>query len=215
MDECCKIQYDREFDEQYAKKDLIRYRAHGLKKNSQPLFKLIEAVDLAGMSLLDIGGGIGSLSFELLKNGISKSTIIDISEAHIHICRQESCRLGLQDRIQCMQGDFLDEVGSLPSADLVVLDKVICCYAAYELLVKDSICKSKRWYAFSIPRDIWWVHLGQWLEKLWLQIKGRHFPTFIHPVFEIERIITTSGFHKIAQSNYKEWTMMLYERKAS
>jgi magnesium-protoporphyrin O-methyltransferase len=212
MDACCKILYENEFDKRYAQKELERYHQHGLKNNSKPLFKLIERLNLQGKSLIDIGGGIGSLSFELIKKGIVKSTLVDISEAHIITCEQESIRMGIQHRIHCLQGDFLEKMIEIPAADLVVLDKVICCYAQYEHLIRNSVNKSKKWYAFSLPKDVWWVHVSQGLEKLWNRLKGKSFPTFIHPVKDIVGIMASSGFQKIAQSDYKEWTMMVFEK---
>ena len=46
---------------------------------------------------------------------------------------------------------------SIDQADLVVLDKVICCYPDFHTQIGSAATKAEKWIAYSLPVDIWWV----------------------------------------------------------
>lgn len=212
MVDCCADPYDNTFDSVRAERELKTYRASGPKKSSQLLIDLLIEQELASMSLLDIGGGVGVVVFELFKAGIERAVQVDLSQAYIQQARSEAGRQNLTDRIQYVCGDFLDRGPGLESADIVTLDKVICCYEAYEPLIEQSIRKAKRWYGFIVPRETWWVRLfhgiGEWKKRL----LGNRFRTFIHPISEIEDSIYAAGFTRVAVRTRREWYIGLYER---
>jgi len=78
------------FDRKTARKELRRYIKKGPKKSTRLLLDQIRKSDVTGKTLLDIGGGVGSLTFELMKAGISQSVHVDASEAYLETAKIEA-----------------------------------------------------------------------------------------------------------------------------
>ncbi len=211
---CCNYRdYDIMFDKKLAQKELQGYLQSGLKKNSQPFYELLEDLPLKGQSLLDIGGGIGALTFELFKKGIATATHIDISIASVETFRSEVKRQSLEDKIASLHGDFLEVEAQIPKADLVILDKVICCYQDFEQLVGSSLLKARRWYVYSIPRERWLSKVYFFLfESIGEWISGKYLPFYFHSNEVIEKIITTAGFRKIAERHTGNWRIVVFQK---
>ena len=213
MQDCCQIQYDRTFDAKYAQDSRDIMRSGDLKKGTQPLLEGLRYLDLAERSVLEIGGGVGALIFKLFEAGTSYATNVDISRACCEAFNSEARRRGFSAMTEAVQGDFVGLHANIESADLVVLDKVICCYRNFQDLVKLSCSKANKWYAFSMPRDVWWVHLADFVDNRWRTLKGRRFPTFVHPVAEVFNILDSNGFRQIHESRQREWLIAIFERQ--
>lgn len=201
------------FDEEKAREDLDSYLNTGIKNNSRPLFNVIQDLDVNDVSLLDIGGGIGAVVFELFEKGITQAIYFDISSPYEKVFQSEVAKRKLNDRIKSYVGDFTDFAHFIAPADLTTLDKVICCYPEYRPLVEQAVSKTNKWIAFSLPRDTWWVRVGAKIDYHWNRLKsGKAFPTYIHPIEKIETIIKSAGFEKKRQIYQREWTALLFKR---
>ena len=212
MSSCCSAVYQNKFDAQRAQKELIEYHEMGPKKTSQPLVAAVQQLPLDNCSVLDIGGGIGVQSFAALERGAAFSTHIDISQAYCQTFLNEAERQGLQDKVSSQQGDFLEVAPQLDPADLVVLDKVICCYKDYEMLVKQSVAKAGKWYAFTLPRDVWWVRWVHGTEQFFKRRKPNYFPSFVHPTTDVEQMVREAGFVKKSETTQREWQTFVFEK---
>ena len=63
---------------------------------------------LAGGTLLDVGAGVGSLTFELLARGIDRLVIVEASAGYAAVASDEAARRYYTRRIDFVRGDFLD-----------------------------------------------------------------------------------------------------------
>ena len=144
---------ERFFDQKEADKDLAAYRKKGPAATTQMLVDAITAQGVDGGSLLDIGGGVGAIQNELLGAGIKSAVSVDASTAYARVAEQEAERQGHADRISRHHGDFVDAAPNLDDADVVTLDRVICCYHDVQNLVGLSSQKAKRVYALVFPRE--------------------------------------------------------------
>ena len=117
-----------------------------------------------------------------------------------------------ENQIQVEMGDFTELHKGLPKADIVTLDKVICCYHDYKPLVELSLQKCKRLYAYTIPRNVWWVKAIHGVEVMIKSFKKNSLRTIIHPASDIEQKVISAGFKKIYQKFNREWLTVLYER---
>ena len=134
---CCDHCTDADsfFSRRAARKELKSYQRHGPDGITRELLDLVREQQPHG-TLLDIGGGVGALQHELLEAGMSNATHVDASRAYLHASRVEAARRGHDGRVEYTYGDFVDLAPSLSSADLVTLDRVVCCYPHMPALVR-------------------------------------------------------------------------------
>jgi ubiquinone/menaquinone biosynthesis C-methylase UbiE len=120
--DCCQCQgIETKFDRKYVARKLERYRQSGPKQTTRQLIQALQARGVGGMTLLDIGGGIGDIQHALLRSGVSSATANEASTAYLEACRQEAERLGHAHRIRYIPGNFVEVAEDLPPADGDVL----------------------------------------------------------------------------------------------
>ena len=85
---------DRFFNQRIAAADLRDYRRHGPSGTTKRLLDALQAGGVAGLTLLDIGGGIGVIQHELRAAGVSAITGVDASRAYLALARQEAEKRG-------------------------------------------------------------------------------------------------------------------------
>ena len=210
---CCDCNfYNDAFDAKTALAELKDFRKNGPKKNSLPLINSLKKLDLKNATLLDIGSGVGAIIFELVDKGITHAFYTDFSDAYHAAFLEEVKIRNLENVIRSYIGDFLETHKNIEKADLVTLDKVICCYKNYEELVQLSVQKTSKWYAYSIPRDVWWVKWVHLLKEKIDLLKGDTFRTYVHPAGKIENLVIANGFKKIHESKKREWQTVIFEK---
>jgi SAM-dependent methyltransferase len=210
---CCHGEgCDAQFDMRQARRDLKRYHKDGPDATTRALIDLIKAAGVRDAQLLDIGGGIGAIHHELLQAGVDAATHVDASESFLEVARQEAGRRGHGDRVRFVKGDFVKVAGEVPDADIVTLDRVICCNGDMESLVRASAGKAKRLYGAVFPRDHWYLKPAFGSINLWKRITGSHFRVFLHPVRAIDAAIRGQGFRQKNRLRTLVWNVALYER---
>jgi SAM-dependent methyltransferase len=203
-----------QFTTKRAAQDLDGYRAKGPGVTTRMLRDgLIAAGPISG-SVLDIGSGIGAMTFELIASGVSQAVDVDASSAYIATASQEAARRDLTQSIRFVRGDFLDVATELPPATIVTLDRVICCYPSYARLLTEVLRHAERFIALSYPRDLWYVHAANTLSNIGRRLRRRPFRTFVHPVTEMERIIADAGFTRVARKQTATWCADVYARSS-
>jgi magnesium-protoporphyrin O-methyltransferase len=119
---------------------------------------ILRALDQSGVAaetLLDVGAGVGVLHHELLERGVRRAVHLEASSAYLETARAESARRGHQERVTFRHGDLVALSDQLPAADLVTMDRVVCCYPDLEPLIRVSAGKAGRHYALSYPHARW------------------------------------------------------------
>ncbi len=72
---------EKQFDSGFAQRDLKRYRKKGPNRTTRMLLEDLAAEDVNNGTLLDIGGGVGAVQFELLDAGVSRAVAVDASRS--------------------------------------------------------------------------------------------------------------------------------------
>lgn len=211
MKSCCETT-TRHFDEKNAQDDLHRYRQKGPDRTTQIMLEMLSTAGNWGSSLLDVGGGIGVIPFELSAEGAEQITFVEISPFSLQTAETEAGRLGIRDRIQFIKGDFVDQAENLPQADLVTLDRVVCCYSDFDQLVALSAAKAGNWYALSFPCDRWYNKLGTAFGNRIRRLWGDAFRSYVHPEDQIHEILQAAGLERHAQRRTFIWQVDLYRR---
>lgn len=216
MPACCST-YERaaeqQFDGKKAAEELERYRTKGPGPTTRLLQEGIAAAGTLPGTLLDVGSGVGALTFGLLERGVTAAVAVDASPAYTDAARQEAARLRRSDAVRFIHADFIAVASELAPAALVTLDRVVCCYPSYEALLKAALCHADRCLALSYPRDVWYVRLGIRLENAQRRLTRNAFRTFVHPAVKIEQMIREAGFELSSRRETWMWSVDVYTRR--
>jgi hypothetical protein len=213
MTGCCCQGVDNMFGERTAAHDLKRYRKRGPSKPTRRLLAAIRAEGVGGASVLDIGGGVGVVQQELLDAGAGRAISVEASAAYLRAAREEAERRGTVDRITYHRGDFVALADAVGPADVVTLDRVICCYPDVGTLVGRSAERARRVYGLVHPRDAWWTRLGIRLVNFGCRVARTQFRAYIHPLPAVDAAARGSGLElRSRMAVGPVWQVALYER---
>lgn len=212
MDACGCPSFAAIFDRRTAEHDRERYRKDGPDRTTAMLLEMIRLRGVVGASVLDVGGGIGILGRELLRSGAASVVLVDGSAAYLDVARAEADADGLAERMQIALGDFTRLAPQLAPADVVTLDRVICCYPDVEALVGLSAARARRLYGLVLPRDHWYGRLLTRLENLWMAVRRSPFRAFTHPNALVDGRVADAGLRRVDERVSRLWRVVLYER---
>jgi magnesium-protoporphyrin O-methyltransferase len=210
---CFEETVDRQFTGQRAGQELERYRRKGAGPTTRLLIDGLLHAGIVDGSLLDVGAGIGALTFELLDRGVRQATIVEASVAYAAAASDEAVRRGRTANVELKRGDFVEVAMTLPVATIVTLDRVVCCYPLYEQLLSQAVQHADRGFAFSYPRDRWYIRAGMRLENA-LRRRRNAFQTFVHPAAKMRELITGAGFDLVSQRRTLVWSVDVFIRRA-
>ncbi len=204
---------DQQFGPAMARRDLQRYHKKGPDKTTKMLLRAIRERGLSSGTLLDVGAGVGVLHHELLGHQVETATHVEASSAYLTEARAETTRRGNDDRVSFVQGDFVDVAPQVADADVVTLDRVICCYPDYLSLLQAAGGKARRLCALSYPRDRWIVRLAVAIMNLSRRLRGSAFRLFVHPSAAVDAAMRDLGFQACSSETTVVWQVLLYERR--
>ena len=202
------------FDRRNAEEDLARYRQHGPDRTTRLLLDMVRAAGVRGGTLLDIGAGIGVIDHELVRDGVGHATLIDASAPSLAAARDEARRRGQIDRLEFVDGDFVSRASSIDVADIVTLDRVVCCYPDVTSLVRESAARARALYALVLPRDRWVIRVGARLENLWFRLRGLDYRAYAHPNSLVDALVSREGLRVRSEAWTFWWRIVLYDRGA-
>ena len=212
MSNCQCAGCDSQFGAQHAAKDHKRYRRKGPDVTTRLLLDGLKSQGLQDATLLDVGAGIGVVHHELLSAGARSAIHVDATDANIDIAREEAARHGHQGQVTFIRGDFVELAAEIPSADIVTLDRVICCYDDMEQLVGVSAAKARRLYGAVYPRERWLLKVWIAAENLARRVRGNPFRTFIHSIDAIDSILERNGLQRSWVRDTFAWRVAVYSR---
>lgn len=212
MSSCCVQATDQFFDKKYAQRDLKKYRKKGPTGTTKLLVDGLRQHRLADTSLLDVGGGIGMITHEVLAAGGKTATIVDMSSASLALAKEEAKRQGAGARIAFVHGDVVQQADSVPVVDVVALDRVVCCYPAPIELLDAVLGKCTNLFAISYPRPRLYTRFAFWFgNKIW-RVSGHRFQTYVHSEALLQRQIRENGFEQLSNAHTFLWQTALYRR---
>jgi magnesium-protoporphyrin O-methyltransferase len=212
---CCSCdEIETQFGSDTAEHDLRRFRRRGPIRSTRLLIDDLLRTGVDGASVLDIGGGIGAIHHALLDAGARDAVQVDLSSDYLAAASDEAGRRGHANRVRFVHGDFVAVSADLPDADVLTLDRVICCYPDMELLVGRAAEKTRRLLGAVYPRDVWWVRLGVRLGNVVRRIRRTAFRVFVYRPAAIEDALRRHGFALRTRHRTFVWEVVTYERSA-
>jgi len=203
---------EAQFNRRVAERDLRRYRRRGADATTRLILAELRRWPLEGRRLLDIGGGIGVISKELAGARVAGATVVEASPACLEVARRESGSQYGSRPTQFILGDFALIADTLPDADVVTLDRVVCCYPDAEALLQKAAGRARQLLAFTYPQDRWYVRTLIALENLWLRLTGKEFRAFVHAPERMAAVLESAGLVRATRRETFVWTLDLYHR---
>ena len=183
----------------------------------QPFVDALVAAGIQGKSLLEIGSGAGQLSRELARQGARFVTGLDLSAVSVTTATREARAEGLAERVRFEVGNGATD--SLEPRDVVVLDRVLCCYPRAHELVTNTLRAAREIYAFTLPRNegvlryAWKAGFG--IENAWHALRGRRFRAYLHDPKLIDQWLRDEGFSPSRRFSRRGWLHAVYVRSTT
>ena len=98
-------------------------------------------------------------------------------------------RRGIEERTQFRIADVLEQPESVEPADIVVMNRVVCCSPDGVALAGQAARLARRSLVLSFPRDVIWMRIGLGLMNAGLRIARRPFRVFVHPPARSRRVL--------------------------
>ncbi len=213
MEACCASDLETGFDARVAARDLAEYRRDGLPDDQRRLLAALVADGVADRTVIDIGGGIGAIHHDLLRARARSVTDVDGSTAYIQAARSEAQHQGDLDKIDYLHGDFVRLAEGIEPADIVILLRVLCCYADMPALVRTSAARARWSYGVIYPRSTWWMRSAAAAYDRFRSMTGPiSGPGFVHLERDVDAAIRSEGLTRVVNESTWYWRVALYRR---
>jgi SAM-dependent methyltransferase len=206
---CC---YDDEFDDRIAERDLRAYRRGGPGRTTRVLAAALAPDRADGLTVLDVGGGIGGLHRLLLDAGAASAVDVDASGPYLDAARREAERTGVAERVTFVHGDFVASAAGVDAADLVGLDRVVCCYPDVDALVGAAARLTRRRLGIAVPRDGRFARFAVGAVNVWQRIVRSRLRMHAHDLERIRAAAAGAGLELRDVTPVGFWRVLLFER---
>ncbi len=215
MSNCCTPKgYRWVFSERMAARDAKRYRRKGLDSVSRRIFEVVRAQGIEGRTILEVGGGVGAIQIELLKAGAARAVSVELTPTYEAVARQLLQDVGLADRVERRVMDFAQSGDAGSSADIVIMNRVVCCYPDMARLVGAAADHARQLLVMSYPKRVWWTLLGLGIANFILRATRREFHIFVHQPGEIRATSERHGLKPVRDQRGLLWTVSALGRTA-
>jgi magnesium-protoporphyrin O-methyltransferase len=207
--QCCAPKGAEPFTEKVARRDARRLRRKGLDKTAR---QIVETLEPAGLTVLEVGGGVGGLQLELLRRGATHATNVELSPVYEEVAVELAREQHLDEKIERRVLDFALAPTEIDAADLVVMHRVVCCSPDGDGLVEAAAVRAKHALAFSFPRDRWWLHAGASAMNLFARLARWDWRFYVHRPGEMIAAAERHGLRLVRSEHRLVWQVASLER---
>ena len=123
-------------------------------------------------------------------------------------------QVGLEDRVERRVTDFAEAGAEVEPADIVVLNRVICCYPDMPKLAGAAAERAGSMLVMSFPNSRWWTRIGLRLANFGFRVIRMQFRVFLHPPEIILAVVERHGFRTKLNEQGLLWQVAAFERTA-
>jgi magnesium-protoporphyrin O-methyltransferase len=211
-DPCCGSCYDSAFDGRLAQRELREYRRRGPGRASRAIAEALARKGVEGRTVLDIGGGWARSTSSLARGAAPRDRRRRLA-AYLEAARSEAERLGQTDRVRFEYGDFVSLAPRIEPADLVALDRVVCCYGDVDRLVGLAAARTRRRLAITIPPDAWPVRAVIAVGNAWYRVTRNAYRAYAHPHERVIAAAEAAGLEPAGPvTAVGWWRLLVFER---
>ena len=200
------------FSPRAARRSLDRYRSKGLDEIERRIVASAAEAGIEGARVLEIGGGIGVVQAELLETGAATGEIVELVAAYEPYARELASDKGFADRVTYRVVDLLEHPNDVEPADVVILNRVVCCSPDGIELTGVAGRLARRTLVLSYPRDVVWVRLGVGLINLGQRLFRRSFRAFVHSPAKLRAAVEEHGLRATDLGRTTFWEYTTLER---
>jgi 2-polyprenyl-3-methyl-5-hydroxy-6-metoxy-1,4-benzoquinol methylase len=213
---CCTPKgYRQIFSERSARAQARSYRRSGLDATSRRIVELLKEQRLEGLTLLEVGGGIGAIQIELLKAGVARAVRIELTPTYEESASELLREAGFEDRVERRVMDFVESGADVGAADIVIMNRVICCYPDVPRLAGQAADHTKGLLVMSFPKERWWTRAVVWMANFGMAVTRREFRIFLHPVAQILATTESHGLKRSVNRPGLFWQISAMRRTTS
>lgn len=215
MSDCCTPRgYRRIFSEKSAHAAARRYCARGLDATSKRIVDYLLARGVEGRTVLEVGGGIGAIQVELLRAGASRVVSVELTPTYEEVASSLLRETGFEGRVERRVMDFVEAGAEVERADIVIMNRVICCYPDMPRLAGAAADHAGDVLVMSFPKMRWWTRVGVALANFGLRLTRSEFQAFLHPPDQILRTVEEHGFKTLTDQPGLFWEVAASGRQA-
>lgn len=213
MGDCCAGDgYQATFTDRFARRMAGRYRKRGLDRTQERLVGFLVERGLDGATVLEIGGGVGEIQIELLRRGAASVTNLEISTSYEDEARRLLEEAGMTGRVTRRLHDIATAPDEVDAADVVLLHRVVCCYADYQRLLAAAGSHARRLLVFSHPPSNLWTRIGLRVDNGLRRLRGNDFRAFVHPPESMVAVLEAQGLTVRHRHHGLVWDVVGLER---
>jgi 2-polyprenyl-3-methyl-5-hydroxy-6-metoxy-1,4-benzoquinol methylase len=209
---CCPGDYDRFFGRRFARRLAKKYRKRGLNKTSRKMADFLRERGIEGATVLEIGGGVGEIEIELLKAGAARAQNLELSSAYEEDARELAEEAGVGGRVDWRIHDIAADPEAVEPADIVVMNRVVCCYPDYRRLLGAAADHARHAIVFSYPPRNALIRAFYGVFNLAMRLMRRGFRGFAHPPSAMLAVLEARGLRRTYDNHVGIWQVAGLER---
>lgn len=205
---CCDVNgLDRMFRGRYVARERGRFLKRGPDARQRAFY---DGGALEGASVLDVGCGVGAIGLSALRHGAAEAHLVDVSRDYVRAAEELAAHLGVERQVTAQLGDAAEL--DLPHADLVVLDRVVCCYPEAESLLTRLAGLSRERLVYSYPSPTPWMRLGRRLLNGAMWLSRNRYRFYLHDPDRLLAAACRRGHRPVDERSFGVWRLVRLER---
>lgn len=111
-------------------------------------------------------------------------------------------------------GDFREVAAAVPIADVVTLDRVVCCDPDYSGLLAMAADHARNLLGFTFPRPRWYTRAFVAAANAWRSVQGAAFRAYVHSPAAMTAVLEKHGLRRRWAGGTWIWAVEVFERTA-
>lgn len=202
------------FGERFARRTLRRYLRKGLGAEARLMVEWAGEDGLDGVSVLEVGGGVGALQAELLRRGAAAGTVVEVVPSFEPFARELASRAGIEGRTSFVLADLAEAPDAVPPADVVALRRVVCCSPHGPALLGAAAGLTQRLLVASYPRRNRATRAAARVQNAVLRLVRKEFRVFVHDPADLDAAAAAHGLRRTRTQRGAVWETAAFARPA-
>jgi magnesium-protoporphyrin O-methyltransferase len=108
--------------------------------------------------------------------------------------------------------DFAEAAGEVEAADIVIINRVICCYPDMPKLAGATADHTREVLVVSLPKERWWTRAVISAGDLALRVARQQFQIFVHPPNKVLATAERHGLKTVSNQPSLFWEVASLRR---